>query len=41
MELLNTLKHLHHVAYRMARHFNADKTETYHLARNYEPGTIT
>ena len=38
--LLHTLNHLHHVAYRMGLRFNADKTETYHWARNYVPGTI-
>ena len=39
--LLNTLNHLHHVAYRMGLRFNADKTETYHWACTYNPGTIT
>ena len=39
--LLDTLNHLHHVAYRMGLCFNADKTETYHWARYYNPGTIT
>ena len=39
--LLDTLNHLHHVAYRMGLRFNADKTETYHWARKYKPGTIT
>ena len=39
--LLDTLNHLRQVAYRMGLCFNADKTETYHWARNYNPGTIT
>ena len=39
--LLDILKHLHHVAYRLGLRFNADKTETYHWARNYNHGTIT
>ena len=39
--LLDTLNHLHHLAYRMGLRFNADKTKTYHWASNYNPGTIT
>ena len=38
--LLNTLNHLHHVAHRMGFRFNADKTETYQWARNYNRGTV-
>ena len=38
--LLDTLNHPHHVAYRMGLSLNADKTEGYHWARNYNPGTI-
>ena len=39
--LTETLNHLHHVAQRMGLRFNADKTEIYHWARQYEPETIT
>ena len=39
--LLDTLNHLHHVAYRMGLRFNADKTETYHWARICNRGNIT
>ena len=37
--LLDTLNHLYHVSYCMGLCFNADKTETYHWARNYVPST--